>query len=654
MNDPTSTSTTLAPLITIGEFQDTSIFGALRRKRGWTDEYLMEINNPFHEELKDVDRMAAELHRIRLAGEQIVVLPDFDMDGITSGTLGWAGLNELGFDAQLYVPDYRRGHDISVEAVRELRQQFPNAKAIITCDGGINSNEGIEEARRLGLITLVTDHHVELPPGSVADIAVNPVRIEEDYAHPGICGAYVLHQVLTAYAVRYAPNKTGSISMLKLFAGVGTVSDVMPLFFENRKMVRDSLSLARLLYVSIPAEDLVTKYDIENSILMMLLRSQSHHPAFVSVFEGFALMMKAFKEHRKPLLDENGQPLTDPYGNPMFAAGKLRSLVDLNEEFYAFYFAPAFNAIRRIGGSMHDAFGVFTASTAAQKYEHAKAVIDGNELRKELSAEHLEKLWEEEQPLAEKGVYFTDAPIGMLGLIAANLMRDTGRPTVVVRRPASPTEPVGGSARSPFWFPIISTMTPHGFFAVGHENACGVHLDNLDELVRFAEVMNTEAEVIHTQMLLSGELESADSAALVLGPDDDCDAGLTDVEELMDLAQGIDSLAPYGHGFPRPEIELVVDLSRCSIQTLGSGDQHLRIVLPIGMKMLWWNQADRLQDLKELAESPIPGESIVRMRVKLSINVFLGNESVQAVIERMIEGDASSTGFSEDDGEDGF
>ncbi|MCI4659689.1 DHH family phosphoesterase [Cryobacterium zhongshanensis] len=640
MNDPSNTganATTVIERRAIGEFEDTSIFGVLRRKRGWTDEYLIDINNPFHEELKDVDRMAAELHRIRLSGAQIVVLPDFDMDGITSGSLGWAGLNELGFNAELYVPDYRRGHDISVEAVRELREQFPNAAAIITCDGGINSNEGISEARRLGLITLVTDHHVELAPGSVADIAVNPVRINESYGHPGICGAYVLHQVLTAYAIRYAPNKAGSISMLKLFAGIGTVSDVMPLFFENRKMVRDSLSLARLLYVSIPAEDLVTQYNVENSILMMLLRGQNHHPAFLSVFEGFALMMQAFKEHRKPILDEDGKQATDNYGKLLFASGKLRSMADLTEEFYAFYFAPAFNAIRRVGGSMHDAFGVFTAPTAAQKYEHAKAIIDINELRKELSAEYLAKIWEEEQPLAEKGVFFTDAPLGMLGLIANNLMRESGRPTVVARRPDGPAEPVGGSARSPFWFPIISTMTPRGFFAIGHENACGVRADNLSELVRFAEEMNAEADVIYATMLLSGELDAAQSAALVLGPEDDCDAGLTDVEELMDLTLGIDSLAPYGHGFPRPEIELVVDLSRCSIQTLGLGDIHLRIVLPIGMKMLWWNEADRLHDLRELAESPIPGESIVRMRVKLSINSFRGNESVQATIEQMLE-----------------
>jgi len=637
MSDHGNTSTIDNGLERLGEFQDTSLFGMLRDKRGWTDEFLESINDPSHEELQNVDRMAAELELIRQAGAQIVVLPDFDMDGITSGVLGWAGLNELGFDAQLYIPDYNRGHDISIETVRELRQQFPEAQAIITCDGGINSNDGIQEARNLGLTTLVTDHHHELPPGSVADIAVNPERIDETYAHPGICGAYVLHQVLTAYAVRYQPEKSNSIRWLKLFAGIGTVSDVMPLRFENRQMVRDSLSIARLLHVSIPEADLVTQYDVEQSTLLMLLRSQPHHPAFISAFEGFALMMQAFKEHRKPLLDENGAQKTDFAGKPAFAAGKLRSIVELNEEFYAFYLAPAFNAIRRVGGSMHDAFGVFIAPTADEKYEHAKAIIDGNELRKEMSAEYVLRLWEEPQPLADYGVFLTDAPLGMLGLLASSVMNDTGRPTVVVRRTAYADEPVGGSARSPFWFPIISTMTPLGFTAVGHENACGVRTKDLEDLVLFASELRDQADAIYARMLVSGELVAREGADLVLGPSEDCDAGISDVDALMDLTQGIESLAPFGHAFERPEIEMQVDLSRCSLQTLGSDRQHLRIVLPIGMKVLWWNAADKLQDLQELAQSPIPGESLARLRVKLSVNVFRGMESVQAVVERMVE-----------------
>ncbi len=73
------------------------------------------------------------------------------------------------------------------------------------------------------------------------------------------------------------------------------------------------------------------------------------------------------------------------------------------------------------------------------------------------------------------------------------------------------------------------------------------------------------------------------------------------------------------------------------MKTQGNSDQHLRIVTPIGMKVLWWNAADRLGELQDLAASPIPGESNVRFRVTLSINSFRGFESVQAVVDRMIE-----------------
>lgn len=623
--------------MTIGEFQDTSLFTILRRNRGWTPEFLEDINDPTHDRLQNTDELIAELHRIRLAGEQIVILPDFDMDGITSGVLGWAGLNELGFDAQLYIPDYRRGHDISPETVEELRAQYPNARAIITCDGGINSNEGIDTARRLGLITLVTDHHMELPPGSTADVAVNPMRIGETYSHPGICGAHVLYQVIAAYTERYQPAYMRKISLLKLFAGIGTVSDVMPLLFENRQMVRDSLSIARLLYVPIPADDLVTEYDIENSILMMLLRDRGYHPAFVSAFEGFALMMKAFRDHRQPLLDEDGEPVLDFEGNPTLKPGKLRGLNELNEEFYGFYLAPAFNAIRRVGGSMHDAFGVFTAPSAEQKYQHAKQVIDNNELRKELTVEYAARIEEEDQPLAQFGVFFTSAPVGMLGLIASELMNESGRPTIVVRRPEATDAPVGGSARSPFWFPVISTMTALGFTAVGHENACGVRMADVDELFRFAVELDGAADALYAQALLNGELEAHDRVDLVLGAEPDCEGPLDDIEQLMDLTKAIDMIAPFGHGFPRPEVEIAVNLAQCSIRTIGHDDSHLSIVLPIGMKVLWWNAADRLLDLRERAASPIPGESLVRFRVQLSVNLFRGFESVQATVERMIE-----------------
>lgn len=592
----------------------TPLFSILRERRGWSDDYLAQINNPSYDRLKDMDLMIEALHRVRTSGEQIVVMPDFDMDGITSGVLGWAGLGELGFNVELYVPDYRRGHDVTVAAIDELHAQFPQATTVITCDSGVNSHAGIQRGQQLGLTMLVTDHHVELPPGSSADITVNPERMDETYAHPGICGAFVLYQVLHAYTQRYVPQQLSDIQMLKLFAGIGTVSDVMPLFYENREMVRNSLSIARMLYMPIPYEDTATEYDIDKSLLMMLLRIHGgHNWRFLSAFEGFAITLQAFRE-----------------------VGKMRQSTDLDEQFYAFYLAPAFNSIRRMDGDMHDAFGTFTSPTPEGKLDAIRTVIQGNERRKELTIEYMEQLETTDQPYAP-WAYLTDAPAGMLGLLASNIMQSTGMPAIVITREDDPSAYRGGSARSPFWFPVISTMAEGGFTAVGHENACGVRMRDEDELSRFVTHMADRAQQLHADAMADGTLAEANRPDLVLGAGPDADGTLDNLEELLGLIEAIERIKPFGHGFPPPAVDLVVDLAQTSIGTLGTEDQHLKIVLRSGLKLLWWNEAERLNHLAELADSPIPGESIVRLRAKLLINEFRGNRSAQAFISGLIE-----------------
>lgn len=589
------------------------LFGLLRTRRGWTDEYLSAIESPDHEPMLDLDKMLIELKRIHETQELLVVVPDFDMDGITSGVLGYAGLSELGFNVTVHIPDYRRGHDVTTADIAEVHKQYPMVKAIITCDGGVNSREGIELARALGITTLVTDHHVELHPGSTADVTVDPSRIDETYAHPGICGAHVLYQVLEAWSLTYMPEKLDSIHLLKLFAGIGTVSDVMPILFENRQLVRDSISLARLLYAGTPA-DPEQEIDIESSTLMALLRAGSHNPVFVAAFEGFGIALKEFTK-----------------------AGKLRSVLDINEGFFGFYLSPAFNATRRIEGSMSDCFGVFVSPTPEAKAACMQRVIAGNELRKELTVKHLEAISTTDQPLAPY-VYYSDAPSGMLGLIANQLMQKSGTPTVVVHRAKVEGESFGGSARSPFWFPIIETMTAAGFHAIGHENACGVRVANEEELVRFSRVMADAARKLEADLLASGELADATAPDLRFGYTGDCDAGLSDIDALATMTERIQMLEPFGHGFTRPEFELVLDLAQCHIQTLGSEQQHIKIITRSGLKCLWWNSVeDRLLDLRERAESPLAEERILRLRVAFSMNHFRGNVSVQAMVERVVE-----------------
>lgn len=584
-----------------------TLFDIICERRGWTPEFLARINDPSHAELRDLDVMVEHLKRIHDSQELIVVLPDFDMDGITSGTLGFAGLCELGFNTALYRPDAQRGHGFSPWDVEQICDAFPDVKAIITCDTGIDSYAGVDAGVRKGITMLVTDHHKEIPRGGTssylpAHAVVDPSRIDDPYALKGICGAHVLYQVLAAYTRAHAPHQLEDVSLLRLFAGIGTVSDVMPVLFENRRMVTDSVAIAKLLHVqpevSPDGERLMP--DVNESTLMSLLRARPHHPVFLAAFDGMARVIAHFA-----------------------VIGKLRSVDDLDEGFYGWYLAPAFNAIRRMQGSMDDAFGAFFAQ---DKDDRIELVIEMNEQRKALVESYMQQVDLDDQPWAPY-LYTTKAPGGMLGLMANKLMQRSGVPTLVVHDHEVDGKEVSGSGRAPTWYDFNSALNANGFWAAGHEQAFGVRLRDrsaFDEVYAFLDQAVPQA----VQLLKAdGTDVTARPVELRLGTTPDCDAGYDDVDELLELARRIELMKPFGHQFPAPEIELVADLAECTIELIGSEQQHLRISLPSGVRCLHWNAADMYMDLTEAAASPVEAERIVRMVAHAEVNTFMGHVS---------------------------
>lgn len=107
--------------------------------------------------------------------------------------------------------------------------------------------------------------------------------------------------MIEAYTRVHRPEKLWEIRLLCLFAGLGTVSDVMPVPYENRQLVRDAISIARLLRVAAPKtiDADPDAIDIDQSMLMQLLRTEPHHPVFLRAFEGFAIVLKAFAQAGK-------------------------------------------------------------------------------------------------------------------------------------------------------------------------------------------------------------------------------------------------------------------------------------------------------------------------------------------------------------------
>ena len=62
--------------------------------RGYTDDFLREINIASYDALKDIDTLAVRLKEIHDEQIPITIYPDFDMDGIAGGTTGFSGFSE--------------------------------------------------------------------------------------------------------------------------------------------------------------------------------------------------------------------------------------------------------------------------------------------------------------------------------------------------------------------------------------------------------------------------------------------------------------------------------------------------------------------------------------------------------------------------------
>lgn len=180
--------------------------------------------------LKDVDRAVERVLKAKENGEDIWIYGDYDVDGITSTSLCYLSLSELGISPKYYIPLRDEGYGLNKEAMDYIK--FQGGKVIITVDCGISAHPEIEYANSLGLDIIVTDHH-EINNGNPPAYAViNPKREDNEFPYKYLAG------VGTAFMLIYALfDKLGKKEDLYKYldiVAIGTVADIVPLLEENR------------------------------------------------------------------------------------------------------------------------------------------------------------------------------------------------------------------------------------------------------------------------------------------------------------------------------------------------------------------------------------------------------------------------------------
>ena len=195
------------------------------------DPFMMEdMNQAVRIIIHDIE----EGHRIR-------IVSDYDVDGVMSNYILYAGFKRVGADVDYVIPHrVKDGYGINQEIIEKAAED--GIHTIVTCDNGIAANEALARAKELGMTVVVTDHHQVpffmegenkhyiLPP---ADAILNPKKETCQYPFNDLCGAGVAYKLIEALFIkREVPEK--EMQQFLEFVAVATICDIVSLIDENR------------------------------------------------------------------------------------------------------------------------------------------------------------------------------------------------------------------------------------------------------------------------------------------------------------------------------------------------------------------------------------------------------------------------------------
>ena len=472
--------------------------------RGFTDPYDIEsfvlgdepLSDPF--ELPDMEAAVERITRAMEQHEMIAVCGDYDADGITASALLFTYLCQKDCNVICDIPErLEEGYGLHNNTIDRLKDH--GVSLIITVDNGIGCVDEIAHANALGIDVVITDHHrpgVQLPP-AVAVVDPYLGMPSGGFAdYAGVGVAFKLVCALEGCACEELLEEYGDL------VAIGTVADVVPLVDENRLLVQYGLSVLNR-QERIGLRELIDAADI----------------------------------------------VSDTLGADQIAYG----------------IAPRINAAGRMGRSFR-AFRLLTTDDVDEARLLAAEICHENSRRQEV-----ESIVSETCRIHhfQSGVHFYDRVIviagtdwhhGVLGIVAARLCAQFGKPVVVLSIEGDIAK---GSARSLEGFDLFAALSDCSDVLLqfgGHTLAAGLTIES-DRIDEFRERMNRYAR-------RNGERPM---------PTLQIDCKLSPVGSGERTANAIRVLAPHGCQNPVPVFGLM-NMEIHAVQPVGGG-RSLRLTL---------------------------------------------------------------------------
>ncbi len=209
---------------------------------------LAELQDPFL--LRNLDAAAARLRQAILNREELVVLGDYDVDGVSSTAFLVSILRRFGLSPRFVVPRRMEdGYGLSRSAIdRALEQGVPHL--IIALDCGTNSHEEVAYLISRGVEVMVIDHHRSKERKLDGVLLINP-HVEsggEDDAWRHLCTVGLVFKLCHGLLKLLRSEEHALAQSIRLrdyldLVAMGTVADLVPLHGENRILARYGLRI---------------------------------------------------------------------------------------------------------------------------------------------------------------------------------------------------------------------------------------------------------------------------------------------------------------------------------------------------------------------------------------------------------------------------
>jgi single-stranded-DNA-specific exonuclease len=482
--------------------------------------------------------MAAAVARIQravAASEPILIYGDYDVDGTTAIVLLKTAIEILGGTARYHIPHrLRDGYGMQAEVL--TRAAAEGVRLVISVDTGIRAFAAADEAARLSLDLIVTDHHLpEAAMGLPQALAIlNPNQPDCAYPCKHLCGAGVAFKL--AQALLEAPAAFPRVdpqrarekllpSFLKMLV-IATVADAVPLLGENR------------VIASLGIDGLRRPVNVGLRALLAVAQLDPAKRGLTATDIGFRIGPRINAAGRMDIASEVVELFTTR--DPARARELAQKLDQLNTDRRAAEVAVLTQIEAMLAAGTVDQLGCL--------------VIDGDGWHR-----------------------------GVLGILASRVVERTGRPALVLSHEDGEAH---GSGRSIPGFHLLEALEScHDVFLRfgGHAHAVGFSLTSA-RVHELRERLQQHATTRLTPQILERKL--------------DCSAELSLHQIDTPFYQSLRLLEPYGMGNEEPVFiarNLILDTPPQIMK-----DEHIRMRLrddQTVMKALGWRWAERVRSL---------------------------------------------------------